>query len=317
MKMMSWNRELLDGVLHLWNRELGKAFPMRKELLEQNSFEAINICWDSSLAVLDDAEHVIGFIIVKCYQDQLDMDMPVRTGWIQALVVDSRFQNQGIGTRLLEHAESKLKDKGMETVLLGRDPKHYFPGVPHVCERAAVWFASRGYEKQGTDYDLARSYDSSESITYPAIGGVSFDVLDENEKSELMQFLHRCFPGRWEYEAATYFQDGGSGREFVVLKKDDRIIGFCRINDADSPVIAQNVYWAPLFQEALGGIGPLGVDAAERGHGYGLAIVEAGIAVLRNRGVKHIVIDWTGLIDFYQKLGYHIWKSYDAYRKVL
>lgn len=315
MEMKSWNRELLNGVLRLWNRELGKAFPMRKELLRQNSFEAVNVCWDSSLAVLDDAGHVIGFIIAKRYQDQLDMGMPERTGWIQGLVVDSRFQNQGIGTRLLEHAESQLKDKGMEIVLLGRDPKHYFPGVPHVCERAASWFASRGYEKQGMDHDLIHTYDNAETTPYLSNNRVSFDVLDENEKNELMQFLHHFFPGRWEYEAAKYFQDGGDGREFIVLKKNERIIGFCRINDAESPIIAQNVYWAPLFQEALGGIGPLGVDSAERGQGYGLAIVKAGIAILQERGMKHIVIDWTGLVEFYQKLGYDVWKSYDAYKK--
>lgn len=56
-------------------------------------------------------------------------------------------------------------------------------------------------------------------------------------------------------------------------------------------MIAQNVYWAPLYKETLGGIGPLGIDAEERGQGYGLSIVKAGIVYLRKRKINRIVID--------------------------
>lgn len=55
----------------------------------------------------------------------------------------------------------------------------------------------------------------------------------------------------------------------------------------------------------------------ERGNGYGIAIVQAAIAFLRNRDIKHIVIDWTGLVDFYRKLDYEVWKGYTSYRKEL
>ncbi|WBX82247.1 GNAT family N-acetyltransferase [Virgibacillus salarius] len=114
-----------------------------------------------------------------------------------------------------------------------------------------------------------------------------------------------------------YFKHGGTGREFVVLKKNQHIIGFCRINDASSPIIAQNVYWSPLFNEALGGIGPLGVDEQERGNGYGKMVVQAGIHYLRERGINRIVIDWTGLVNFYKQLDYGVWKSYWYYVKDL
>src|SRR5699024_8165519 len=106
-----------------------------------------------------------------------------------------------------------------------------------------------------------------------------------------------------------------TGREFVVLRKNNRIIGFCRINDEHSPMIAQNVYWAPLITGELGGVGPLGIDENERGQGYGLAIVEAGLAFLRQRGICHIVIDWTDLVNFYKKLGFCPWKGYLVYQK--
>lgn len=314
LEMTAWNKEYLDALVALWNREMGEDFPMRKELFIQNSFEDVNILWDGSKIALDDSGNVIGFVVSKCFQDDSVDHMPDKTGWIQALVVDTRSQGQGVGTYLLEHAEASLRGKGMQQILLGRDTYHYFPGVPLKYEKAAQWFTSKGYDKQKTYHDLICSYDMDE-VKKPSISGVHFEWLAADEHETLLTFMHRCFPGRWEYEAKTYFQAGGTGREFVVMKRADKIIGFCRVNDADSPIIAQNVYWAPLFAEEMGGIGPLGIDSAERGQGLGLAIVKAGIATLRERGITNIVIDWTDLVDFYKKLGYSVWKSYDSYQK--
>ena len=112
-----------------------------------------------------------------------------------------------------------------------------------------------------------------------------------------------------------YFQLGGEGREFVILKKDGRIIGFCRINDDESPMIAQNMYWRTLFSQSVGGIGPLGIDENEQKQGYGLAIVQAGIAFLQARKIESIIIDWTILVEFYEKLDFSIWKTYGIYLK--
>jgi len=151
----------------------------------------------------------------------------------------------------------------------------------------------------------------------PQLDGVDIEIASIQDKEELLRFMNQVFPGRWEYETIRYFQKGGTGREFVLLKKAGKVIGFCRINDDQSPVIYSNVYWAPLFSEPLGGIGSLGVDPVERGNGYGLAAVLAGIATLRSRGINRIAIDWTAIVDFYGKMGYQIWKEYRKYRKTL
>ncbi|HLQ71199.1 MAG TPA: GNAT family N-acetyltransferase [Bacillota bacterium] len=321
MKYITWDIERLADLVALWNRELEKDFPMRPALFEQNSFDDDNICIESSLIAVNERDEVVGFVVAKRWQELLGVEMNREMGWIQVLLVDDNYRNRGIGSHLLSHAENTLKSKGIKKVSLGRDPKHYFPGIPSDYENVAQWFIKKGYQKQGhgTDYDLICKYDQDDkkSAKIPSIEGVQFSIMEKNDKADLLAFLHRSFPGRWEYESTYYFTHEVDGREFVVLKKNNKIIGFCRINDAQSPIIAQNVYWAPLFDDELGGIGPLGIDANERKQGYGLAIVEAGIAFLRKRGIKRIVIDWTGLVDFYSKLGYEIWKSYDNYGKKL
>lgn len=317
MKMVSLDKKQLGALVDLWNKHLKHEFPMTEELFKQNSFDDDNVCDKSSQVAVTEDGDIMGFVVAKHWQEDLDVAMSATTGWIQVLLVDEKYRNQGIGSRLLAHAEKHLKAHGAEHILLGRDPYHYFPGIPSEYKQTTQWFEEKGYHHEGTEFDLMGTYinedDTSKRI--PQMDGVEFTLLRHDEKDELLAFLNRCFPGRWEYEAIHYFEKGGTGREFAVLKKKDKIIGFCRINDAKSPFIAQNVYWSPLFDEELGGAGPLGVDAKERGQGFGLAIVEAGIALLRQRGIRRIVIDWTGLVDFYEKLGYTPWKSYESYKK--
>ena len=319
MTFVPLEKSQLSELVNLWNKHLKDDFPMTEELFEQNSLKDDNVCKKSSQVVLNKQGEIVAFVIAKRWQEKLDVAMSATTGWIQALLVDESVRHQGIGTHLLSHAEEHLIAAGAEQILLGRDPYHYFPGIPSEYDKTANWFEKKGFVHQGTEYDLMRTYasDDEETKVIPQMNSVEFSLLDMEDKDEFLAFLNRCFPGRWEYEAIHYFQKGGTGREFVVLKRGSKVIGFCRINDAHSPFIAQNVYWAPLFAEELGGAGPLGVDANERGQGFGLGIVEAGIAFLRQRGIRHIVIDWTGLVDFYKKLGYTPWKNYESYKKTV
>lgn len=315
MRLEEWHEERLGDIVRLWNQEIGTDFPMRKELLKQNSFDDENVCKQASAIAVDDENHVVGFVVAKIYQEALDVSMSQTTGWIQVLLVDQNHRNKGIGTKLLANAETYLKDAGAKQILLGRDPWHYFPGIPTGFEETKSWFEHKGYANDGTEHDLIRQYNANDQMHIPEIDGVEFKVLELKDRQPFLDFLHRCFPGRWEYEAHHYFEKGGTGREFAILKKGQQVIGFCRINDEKSFLIAQNVYWSPLFKGELGGVGPLGIDRNERGRGYGLAVVKAGIGFLRERGVSRIVIDWTGLVDFYSKLGYDIWKTYSSYKK--
>ncbi|WP_047979886.1 GNAT family N-acetyltransferase [Ornithinibacillus contaminans] len=316
MQLKPWRSVRLEELVALWNKELEERFPMRKELLLQNSFLDENISYGGSRIVVNEKDRVIGFVIVKYVKEETPVKMRDDIGWIQALLVDSAYRKQGIGTLLLRHAEEVLKEKGMKGITLGRDTYHYFPGVPSEDKETARWFEKRDYQHYVTDYDMKCTYLASEKLAWPAMQNVEFLLLQEGEKDALLDFMHRCFPGRWEYEAMHYFKKGGTGREFVVVKENGKIIGFCRINDALSPIMMGNVNWAPLFDvDTVGGIGPLGVAASRRKNGYGLAVVRAAVAALRERGVTDIIIDWTGIIDFYKKLGYDIWKSYKAYKK--
>ncbi|HHW58478.1 MAG TPA: GNAT family N-acetyltransferase [Clostridia bacterium] len=305
---------------NLWNKEIGGSFPLREELFYQNSFEDVNVLLEGSWIAVDEKnQNAAGFVISKVWKEDMECIKSKKDiGHIQVLLVASEYRNKGIGSELLKRSENSLREARVKTILLGQDPWHYFPGIPSEFELTEKWFKKRGYVKYGEEYDMYCNLAATKPLELPSFPDVKFRMLDKEEKEDFLAFLNRCFPGRWEYEAIHYFQRGGTGREFVVAEKKGQIIGFCRINDSRSPLIAQNVYWAPLFgNEELGGIGPLGIDGNERGHGYGLAIVQAGMYFLYKRGIKNLVIDWTGLVDFYGKLGCKVWKKYIKYKKEL
>ncbi|SDN56831.1 Acetyltransferase, GNAT family [Psychrobacillus sp. OK028] len=315
MKLIPWNRERVDELVSLWNKELSIDFPMRKELFIQNSFADVNVLEQGSFIAEDSNGKVIGFVVSKMWQENTPVVMDSKRGWIQVLLVDSEHRGIGIGTSLLKHAEAALIENGAEVLQLAGEPFHYFSGIPDEYSEVQRWFEKFGYYNKINTFDLINHM--SKKYPFPENSSASFAVLSIKEKEDFLSFLKRCFPGRWEYEAIKYFEMGGTGREFVVAKKNGNIIGFCRMNDALSPSIAQNVYWSPLFEQEIGGIGPLGIDPKEQKQGYGLEVVEAAMAYLQGRDINTIIIDWTILVEFYEKLDFKPWKKYGIYLKEL
>src|SRR5690625_4860289 len=135
MKIINFTPKNLSEMHHLWNHCLGNKFPMREELFMQNSFDDENVCFDASRLAVNDENEVIGFVIGKRWQEELDVEMREETGWIQALLVHPEYQEQGIGSKLLAHAEKTFREAGMKHILLGKDPWHYFPGIPDEYEK--------------------------------------------------------------------------------------------------------------------------------------------------------------------------------------
>ncbi|CAN7749187.1 GNAT family N-acetyltransferase [Paenibacillus sp. LjRoot56] len=298
----------LERICELWNREIGSDFPLRTRLLHQNSMNHPDFLSEGSFVVEEEStDYLVGVVISKFQR--------LGVGYISMLLVDSRYRNLGIGGTLLKMAEKSLNDVGMSSIALGGDSGHFFPGIPSQYVGMKRWFENRGFNQRGITYDLLGDF-RSKLIVEEVVGSeVTLSVAGEADREELLAFMHVSFPGRWEETTHRYFASGGTGREFVLLRKSNTIIGFCRINDESSPILAGNQFWSPCFQEPCGGIGPLGIAAPYRGYGYGKAILLAGMRVLQERNHHLMVIDWTTEVDFYTKVGFSIWITYNLYAK--
>lgn len=301
-------------IMEFWNREIGDAFPLREELWEQNTFDDLNLMEEACVAFAEDGE-LAGFIVAKRLLEVSEAAMQPDVGWISCLLVGRQSRRQDLGERLLRHAEDHFAQAGVREIRLGQDPWHFFPGIPAEDAETADWFERRGYRREYVESDLLRevSGQSAYQLTNPT---EHFRVLEREELPELVAFLAQQFPGRWHYEALRYLETGAGGEEFIGFYIEGSLKGFCRINDSGSPLIAQNVYWAPLFTCELGGIGPLGIDRSVRGQHFGLDLVKAAANELMGRGSEAIIIDWTGLVPFYEKLGFRVWKQYITMAKI-
>jgi predicted N-acetyltransferase YhbS len=130
------------------------------------------------------------------------------------------------------------------------------------------------------------------------------------EERAIMEFLAREFHGGWEYEAGRYLQAGGDPSDILLALAGAVIAGFCRTFTGDSLLLGGSTHWFPLLRERWGGLGPMGISAAFRGRGLGLALLRYSVGSLKRRGVSDAVIDWTVLRDFYARVGFAVWKQY-------
>jgi GNAT superfamily N-acetyltransferase len=310
------NQTITEKVLTLWNSNIGEDYPLTRELLIQNTYEDENLFNDGSFLVWDN-DRLVAFIFTKLWNGKMKITDYKKTGWIQVVLVDESYRNKGIGTQLLKRVEEEMKKRGKRRILLGRDTFNYFPGVPARHKRVKEWFLEKGYINKGKVYDLFKKYDYSNDCKKIDYSPYNICILKKYERDKLISFLKRAFPGRWEYEAVKYFEKGGTGREFLVARESDKIIGFCRVNDSDSKVIGNNVNWKNRYNGKLGGIGPIGVDKEYKRKGIGKSLIEYGVSMLNQRGIENILIDWTTLTDYYSKFGFEISESYYQLEKFM
>jgi len=315
MRTLLLTPDLLPQAVDLWNRALGAHFPMRPALLKANLWEEPNFDAEGSRTVLK-GDRLVGFIALKRRTAPMGNLPADQKGWISALVVDPEFQGQGVGTGLLRDALAHLRQFSTEPVGIGSDPGHFFPGIPLECRQALDWFARRGAELGGLSCDLvsheiaAYTHPEAALQAFRRSPSVMYRPMEDGEQEAVLAFMRQEFPGRWAWEMEQHLSRGGNLEDVMLALDEGQVVGFARIHTPRSRRFGPGIYWAPLFPGAHGGLGPIGVGAAQRGRGIGLGLLSASIAELRNRGVESAVIDWTGLIRFYGIVGFRPWKWY-------
>lgn len=145
MEYHPWSSKWLDAVCQLWNEQCGDRFPMRPELLRQNSLDDPHLLPEGSwVAVEKENQRPVGVVIAKKWSEADPVTWGKGSGWIQALLVDRACRRQGIGAELLKRAESALFQQNVEKISLGSDWWHYFPGVPDEEQETMRWAEKRG-----------------------------------------------------------------------------------------------------------------------------------------------------------------------------
>ena len=294
-----------DNMIRIWNAASHRDYQINERFFCYNLVPASGEVIEGRVAMHD--SEPVGFVMACAMMENLSTTL----GWISAIAVHPSVQRRGTGTELLLWAESWLREKGCKRIRIGGNLRPFAPGIPYVMRASVGFFENHGYRSpssQPYEYDIARSLKDYQPL-YPKPRNTELIPMQTSEKSILVDFLHREYPGRWEFEAREFVKNGGRPSDFLLLRLDQKVEGFCRLTLPDSERPIERFYPQRLPQP-WGQFGPLGLSKTVRGQGLGGYLIDAAALHMQSLGVDGGVIDWTSLIDLYGKFGFTVYNQY-------
>ena len=320
--IVPYQPEMLPRVIAVWNAALGGLFPLRETVFVQNATASAHFDREGLWVAVAAAHRVVGMSLAKVAREPLAADGWLSDrGWISLIAVHPSFQRRGVGRALLSRAEAFLRTRSRRRSILGGDPGHFLPGVPH-GEAALAFFAAAGYEFEGEAYDLRRSvagYATPAAVMKAVRAHPDLEIrsLRSGEEGQLLAFLDETFPGRWRYTVGQHLDAGGAIADIMGVVRARAVLGFAQLFHPGSRLIGPSMTWTSNGADPVAGLGPMGLAPTLRGRGLGLALLDRSIQHLSALGAQEIIVDWTGLTRFYGRLGFSTWKRYRHGEKVL
>ncbi len=297
-------------VYALWQQTLSHHWPLSYETFHYTTVD--NPAYQQGDHLVAQVNHdIVGFIGTQ--GPRIRGVLPIR-GELMLVLVAPAYQKQGIGRALLDRALATLKQRGVEEVQLGDSGLTYFwPGVPTNLPGAWPFFQACGWTGSERSFDLVREL--GDYVTPPGIyerirtPGITIGPGTQADVPAVLEFEARHFP-RW----LPYYQRvmDHNGYADVVVAKDIRqgIVGTSCVMHPHASWQRHDIVWRQLLGENTGGIGPLGVAESMRENGIGLALAARVTELLHARGFETSYIGYTWLLNWYGKLGYHLWRDY-------
>ncbi len=321
IKYNNYSSSNSSEIIKLWNSEVGYIYPITKEMFNQNINECKYFSNEVSFVAIE-GKKIVGFIFGKIYDNDPIMSKYINASFISLIYVSRDYRRNGIGSKLLELFESCIKSRKITKIMLGSDLDNFFPGIPNDFDNLTdVFFRKRGYTVTYYTHDLVKKLTRNDVLVYNSYARdnkTNFEIryYTKEDEQKVKEFFEKCFYGRWYNEAIEYFENDEINDEYLLAFDNDKVVGFLRLNKQKIKKISYNIMWSKRFDKLLG-VGPLGVDADYRKNGIATRLLLKGIADGVVEGFSHAMIDWTGLVTYYQKFGFETWKCYQYANKII
>ena len=202
---------------------------------------------------------------------------------LRLICVPPQEQKKGTGTKLLRLAEEYVRDQGFTQIEVGDTGSGLFIGA---VEESAPFFKKHGYSLGERIAEMSGG--RNELLLNPAdIPGISFEILQADKTV-------RHAVSKVDPDWVQYFADG----EVMCAVSGGNIAAFCILEEDVSCVLSDET-------SRMGSIGCVGTVSEFRRRGIGLEMVKRASIELIERGSDRIFIHYTGVYDWYAKLGYH------------
>lgn len=301
------NNEISAQIEKLLCNSFEENFRITKERIKENLFEMNQFDPESSSVLISEKDNeLLGFIGVKKSDER---EIYPDTAWISIFAVAKGKRGMGYGRMLLEKVLSTLKASGIKKIYIGQDYDNFFSGIPDPDLNKETFFKAAGFTLNADKhYDLEGN----------TIGNKLIDSFDKKEfekkyycetysgnKDELLAFLSKEFPGRWEFEAEQKISCGNENEEIVLLRSisENELVGYCILSSEKNKAGDKT---------GFGGLGPIGIAKKIRGNQVGNYILCQSLVKAGDVGVTRVNIDWTILKDFYGQFGFTAQRIYRA-----
>ncbi|PGH21421.1 hypothetical protein AJ80_03212 [Polytolypa hystricis UAMH7299] len=295
----------MSQVIELWHRVLPQyAVPgdVLANLLNRSN---------SAHFVVRENDELLGFVATFLNDGS--------SSFISALLVNPTYQSRGIGSSLISYARKYLRNERKSTsITVGSSSPRFWPGVPLDIQKSAYsFFAHRGFcappGPSSRDYYVnLLDYVAPEGVLeHSAAAGVTFRPWSEEQYEECMAKQKELFGDNaiWVEAYEQLAREGQYSQAMVAVDSSGKQVGWTLMLNPRVGLF-NDLAFPLLLGEKTGQIACVGVDAAARKKGVGLALVVSAALDLKKRGLQHAFIDWVTLVNWYEKAGFEVWREY-------
>jgi GNAT superfamily N-acetyltransferase len=224
-------------------------------------------------------------------------------GFVKLIAVKQWHRRRGIGTKLYQELEVRLKKRGCRQIeVYNCTPNFFLPGVDPRYTKAVCFFERQGFTQFDETVNMVVDLRNPEFCLYKKVEklkrlGIFVNKIEAADENRLIDFVQSEFPV-WRIEVMSMI----AHRTAFIATIAGKVIGFSGYegNNIDQ-----------------GWFGPMGVQEKYSGNGVGALLLATCLQNMRNKYEK-AVIPWVGPLCFYSKVvGATVDRVFWQYRKKL
>lgn len=301
-----------DELTAVWNKFYPAKYRIDAAMFRRNTIESRVFDWGAS-TIYKLGEAVLGFAVIKrsCGPTLFKGPDPDESH-LSAIA----FTEAEVGVDMLAFVKQVIRDRGSYKLVFGQDSGHFFPGCPVECQSLRDFLTVEGFEETYEVLDLENdlaTYEPKPGCMERLVGDTTVRPVAPAEKHVLERFLNKEFPGRWTHDVMDKIEVEGRTDMVYGLFVADRIEGFAFTQDWTHKKPINGCVWHLDLGDHWGGLGPIGMAASMRGKGLGDSLLAGALVGLKHKGVRRMIIDWTGLVKYYGGHGFTVNRRYNGF----
>jgi len=280
IRIETFNEEKLPQILELCNHNM--AFDSLSEtLLREKVVDDPDFDPQLTYSAFD-GEELLGFLdgVIRKIRGE-------RLGYIKLMVVAKAFRRKGLGSRLYQMLEHKMREAKVDKIRVYDVPFNYFmPGIDPRYTPALAFFETLGFKRFGDTSNLTvdlTNQDFSAEKEEKALRskGIEISRATYNDMQEIMDFIDEHFD-LWRHEVMNAYNS--LPVSLHIARKEGKIKAFSGHNGNNF---------------GTGWFGPMGTHPDLRGLGIGGLLLKRCLQDMKDWGLEKSIIPWVGPIRFY------------------